>query len=68
MTTININTQAAVDDALVHAHHLVKRAAETAITRHFNDGSYGGTKGIGYELIQKKVEDFLLSEEFQSNS
>lgn len=70
MVSVNIDmkqiTDAVIESAKVTAESRLKLKVGSVLNDYFSDGSgFRETKGLGYELIQKRVEDFLISPEFE---
>jgi hypothetical protein len=68
MTTFNIDTDSIINkvvrDARDSIENKAKEATSNIIRSHFNSGQYRGPEGLGHQIVRQKVEDFILSEEF----
>lgn len=64
---IDIDINRITQDLRSQAHNLAQRQAATMITDHFREaGTFrGASAGIGYTMIQEKIDKMLLSPEFE---
>ena len=64
---IDIDLSKIAQDLKSQAHSMAQRQASNMITDHFREaGTFrGATAGIGYTIIQEKIDKMLLSPEFE---
>ena len=68
MTEMKIDVTALVKraetDARAQLDNGVERISRSIVASLFHNGKYMGKEGLAHELIRKKIEDYVLTDEF----